>query len=95
MRHQGIVRALNGDGFHAPGMSSKGGKAAFEKNVGIHSPESHTAAGKLGGKIVFDKKVGIHSPELAGYYGPHVRWHVNRGIVNPRCAFCCDDTLGP
>jgi hypothetical protein len=47
-------------------------------------------AGAKYGPINAKLQIGICSPELAGY-GPHYRWHISRGIVNPKCGFCVAD----
>lgn len=69
-----------------PGSRSKGGKIGGKKAVesgqlaSICTPEHQSKGGKIQGKR------NAESGQLAR--AGHIRWHVNRTIVNPECEFC-------
>jgi hypothetical protein len=65
----------------------KGGSSNAENKTGWCAPGIAAKAGFIGGPRSVEMEVGIHDPEWVGY-GLHVRWHVNRGKVNPKCHWC-------
>jgi len=90
-------------GFFAPGMAAKGGRIggsiAGRKAVesgqlaSIRTPENWAKALKKLQEIGWPKELGrrnVESGQLAKIrpMGSHTRWHVNRGITNPKCSLC-------
>lgn len=75
---------------------SKGGRIGGRRNaesgqiMTIATFESRSKAGKKGGEIVGRKN--IESGHLARIN--HIRWHVNRDRVNPKCSLCVETAKG-
>lgn len=45
----------------------------------------------IGGRAAAERRLGAMAPGVAfkgRILGLHVRWHVNRGLVNPDCSLC-------
>jgi hypothetical protein len=90
----------NGTGIFAPENIGKGGRIGGRigvqtqqrESIGIFglTPEETEKNSALGGSKSYKESVGVHAPENIGI-GCHVRWHVNRGIVNPLCGFCLEE----
>ena len=77
-RRGGITNAKSG---HLRRIAASGGRA--------NSSENKRRAGRIGGSRGTQEnrsKAGL----IGGPIGMHVRWHVNRGIVNPDCPFCME-----
>lgn len=80
----------------AAGGRISGPKTARNK-TGIHGRSSEQMAadgrkgGRIGGRITGRKfkeeGLGLFAVQNQGI-GPHTRWHVNRGVVNPNCDLC-------
>jgi hypothetical protein len=79
------------------------GRKMRDNRRGIHAPEHLGKGGRIGGRISGrqhkENGTGWFAPGNAAkggritgrVYGPiscHIRWHVKRGIVNPKCSLC-------
>ncbi len=69
---------------------SKGG---FKNVESGHLASIQSAGGKVSGKMNVENNTGIcgmsHKEHIAaGYKSSHVRWHVKRGVLNPKCKLC-------
>jgi hypothetical protein len=78
------------------------GNKAFEKKAGFHglTPEEKSDNARLGGQIagrIAADTGRVHTMRthegsvLGGRTASHVRWHIKRHIINPRCDLCCMD----
>lgn len=85
--------------------SRKGGTRVRELKLGIHaqSDNERLVYCKMGGEIAHKKRLGVHGRsreqmsadgkeggKKGGPIGCHIRWHINRNIVNPDCDLCCN-----
>ena len=90
-RVQGRRNASNG---HLVAIASIGGRIGGRANVTSgqiaalgRSGVGGRIGGLVGGRTTKERGVGFFAQEVRGV-GLHVRWHVNRGIINPQCALC-------
>ena len=72
-----------------------GGKASAEwrKNNPEQAAINLSAAGKVGGAIGGKSRSlkKTASSRVNADFGRHIRWHVNRGVINPECQLCRPD----
>jgi len=45
------------------------------------------AGGLRGGQTCAERQIGVCAPGVSAY-AAHLRWHVYREVVNPKCSFC-------
>jgi hypothetical protein len=79
---QGNAAVERGDGIHAPGVASLGGKRSVESGKGLFSKDAdYTEAHRRGGE---------NQSLLHVKYGMHIQWHIDRGhrIKGKPCVFC-------
>jgi hypothetical protein len=77
-------------GVFAPGAAARGGLIAgctsqqtHKKNgTGCYSREMQAEGGRIGGRSKSLAK------KVSAVRAIHIRWHVNRSIVNPTCSLC-------
>jgi hypothetical protein len=66
-------------------IRGRGGKVSGRKNVeNGHLLSVASQGGKKGGR----KNAESGHMSSISSLGRHTHWHVNRGVVNPKCAFC-------
>jgi hypothetical protein len=70
----------------ALGRTGMGGRKAKEMGVGVHAPGVAANGGRSTSR---EHKCKI------GPIGLHNRWHVARGIINPKCSLCTASTALP
>lgn len=79
----------NGTGFCGKELHTLGGfsaQATHKRNrTGFYSKTHQAAAGRASQATQRRKGIGCYSAARL----PHIRWHVNRGIVNRKCVHCC------
>ena len=76
-KKNGLVLAQQGRGICAAGMASKGGKVGGPK-AGRIAVDS----GQLNSLRTFEHQ------SKASQSSNHIRWHLNRNIINPSCRLC-------
>lgn len=80
-----------------PGTSESRSRGARRRNELYGNPRTHEGSvigGRKGGRRLVETHVGIYAIEHEGL-GNHIRWHVNRGIVNANCLLCTGEANAP
>lgn len=49
---------------------------------------ANLSGGQIGRKLTDEHRAKISAAKMGKYYGMHVRWHINRGIVKEGCIYC-------
>lgn len=70
--------------LRTPEILSKGGKAAIR----LMSRESRSRGGRLGGLISGPIQGRKNAENGHASRLPHLRWHIGRGVINPKCKHC-------
>jgi len=105
-RRQGLINDQNGTLKRASELSrtsrSQRPRAPREKHARKHVLVKDTESYRRNGLLVggrnaangwLDKIRTYESAALGGRVVSHNRWHVARGVTNPRCRFCAGEDL--
>jgi hypothetical protein len=79
---QGNAAVERGDGIHAPGMASLGGKTAYRLGLGLHNTDNPDV-------VEGHRRGGQNQKLLHILYGAHIQHHVNKDHRHGKpCVFC-------
>ena len=94
-----ITKYRTAEGSRLGGLNSVKNKSGVHSWTAEQRKQLINRIASSGGKATFAKGVGFYDPahaevvEQGQDFGRHVRWHVNRGKVNPKCIFCRPESI--